>query len=70
MSCLGNTFDASTYGMLIEVPQYIPGGTKITIQIHGCDDCVEATVRYCRKHGAWYRIGLQLPTLLALNLSE
>ena len=63
-SCVGNCFDASTYGINAEASQFISAGTKTIIQIDGFDECLEATVRHCRKHGAWFRIGLQLKILL------
>ena len=59
-SCVGNCFDASTYGLNAEASQFISAGTRTIIQIDGLDEWLEATVRHCRKHGAWFRIGLQL----------
>ena len=58
-SCVGNAFDVSDKGFLIEAPQCIVAGTATSVQIDRSGQRMEATVRYCRKHGAWYRIGLQ-----------
>jgi len=58
-SCVGNAFDVSDTGLLIEAPQCILVGTRTSVQINGSGQRMEATVRHCRKHGAWYRIGLQ-----------
>jgi PilZ domain-containing protein len=59
-SCVGNSFDISAHGLLVEAPLLILDGTKVAIQINGGDERHDAVVRHCRKHGAWYRIGLQL----------
>jgi hypothetical protein len=58
-SCVGNAFDISDSGFLIEAPECILVGTAASVQINRSSQRMEATVRYCRKHGAWYRIGLQ-----------
>jgi len=63
-SCVGSCFDASTYGLLMVVPVSIPRGSQVTVQIQEHDVSVAAIVRHCRKHGAWYRIGLELTTML------
>jgi hypothetical protein len=59
-SCVGNSFDISTQGLLVETPLLILDGTKVAVQINGSDERLDAIVRHCRKHGAWYRTGLQL----------
>lgn len=58
-SCVGNAFDISDSGFLIEAPECILVGTAASVQINRSSQRMEATVRYCRKHGAWYRIGLE-----------
>jgi hypothetical protein len=58
-SCVGNAFDVSDAGLLIEAPQWFLVGTRTSVQINGSGQRIEATVCHCRKHGAWYRIGLQ-----------
>jgi hypothetical protein len=58
-SCVGNAFDISDTGLLVEVPECILAGTRTFVQINGPGPRMEAVVRHCRKHGAWYRIGLQ-----------
>jgi hypothetical protein len=58
-SCVGNAFDVSATGLLVEVPECILVGTRTSVQINGSGQRMEATVRHCRKHGTWYRIGLQ-----------
>jgi hypothetical protein len=63
-SCIGNSFNSSTYGLMTEASQSIPVGTRTAVQLDGTDERVEAIVRHCRKHGAWYRIGLQLTAVL------
>lgn len=63
-SCVGNSCNSSTYGLMTEASECIPVGTRTAIQVNGSDERVEATVRHCRKHGAWYRIGLQLTGVL------
>jgi hypothetical protein len=64
VSCVGNSCNHSTYGLLTEASECIPVGTRTAIQVEGSDESVEATVRHCRKHGAWYRIGLHLSAVL------
>lgn len=68
-SCTGNSCNSSTYGLLTEASESIPVGTRTVIQLDGSDERVEATVRHCRKHGAWYRIGLQLSAVLPQAVS-
>src|SRR5580658_7350962 len=63
-TCVGNCFDVSTYGLLVVVPISILRGSKAIVEIPGCNQSAEATVRHCRKQGAWYRIGLNFTTLL------
>jgi hypothetical protein len=63
-SCAGNSFNSSTYGLLTEASQSIPVGTRTAVRLNGSDESVEAIVRHCRKHGAWYRIGLELAAVL------
>jgi hypothetical protein len=63
-SCIGNSFNSSTYGLLTEASQSIPVGTRAAVQMDGAEETVEAIVRHCRKHGAWYRIGLELAAVL------
>ncbi len=63
-SCVGNSINSSTYGLMTEASQSIPVGTRAAVQLDGSDETVEAIVRHCRKHGAWYRIGLQLAAVL------
>ena len=63
-SCIGNSFDSSTYGLMTEASQSIPVGTRTAIKMDGAEGTVEAIVRHCRKHGAWYRIGLELAAAL------
>jgi hypothetical protein len=57
--CVGNAFDISDFGLLIESPAEIDPGTKVTVKIHGSGLRIETTVRHCRRHGTWYRIGLK-----------
>lgn len=64
VSCPGNCFGASSYGISVETPQFIAAGTRVTIQLDGLEEGVEATICHCRQHGAWYRIGLQLTVVL------
>lgn len=59
VSCVGNCFEASEYGLSVEVPEHIPVGSKITVQIGKSDKGLDATVCYSRKHGYWHKIGLQ-----------
>lgn len=63
-SCVGNSFNSSTYGLLTEASKSIPVGTRTAIRLDGTEETVEAIVRHCRKHGAWYRIGLELAAVL------
>jgi hypothetical protein len=63
-SCVGNSFNSSTYGLMTEAAQSIPVGTRTAVRLNGSDESVEAIVRHCRKHGAWYRIGLDLAAVL------
>jgi len=58
-SCEGNSFDRSDSGILAEIPQPILAGTTVTVKISGSGEPFRAKVRHCRKHGAWYRIGLE-----------
>jgi hypothetical protein len=68
VSCTGNCIDVSMYGLLVEVPDSIPIGTTVMVQLHGSDDCLEASVRQQRKYSSWHRIGLKFTTALR-NLS-
>ena len=63
ISCVGNAFDISDTGFLIEAPECILAGTATFVQINRSGQRMEATVRYCRKHGAWYRIGLEFKAM-------
>lgn len=69
-SCSGDCFEASVYGLSAEVPRFLPVGTKTTIQLDRFDECLEATVRHCRRQGKWYRIGLQLSQVLPAALQS
>jgi hypothetical protein len=76
-SCVGNSFDRSAYGLLAEIPQPILTGKKVTVDFTDSEKSMTATVRHCRKHGAWYRIGLQVvaakppaPAPVALETTE
>lgn len=64
VSCIGNCFEASTYGLSAEASQFIPVGTRTTVHLDRFDEGLEAKVCHCRKHGAWYRVGLQLKLVL------
>jgi hypothetical protein len=68
VSCTGNCIDVSVYGLLVEVPDSIPIGTTVMIQLHGSDAPLEATVRQQRKYCGWHRIGVKFTTALR-NLS-
>jgi len=63
-SCIAHPFNASTYGLMTETTEFIPVGTKATVQLQGSDESVDANVRHCKKMGAWYRVGLQLMAVL------
>ena len=70
VSCAGECFEASTYGLSAEVSQFIPVGTKTTIHLDQFDESIEATVCHCRKQVHWYRIGLKLTQELPLVLQS
>ncbi len=68
--CVGNAFDISAFGLLIESPAEIDPGSKVTVKIHGSGVRIEAIVRHCRRHGTWYRIGLRSSSRLRANISD
>jgi hypothetical protein len=69
-SCMGNAYDISDTGLLVEAPQCILVGTRTSVRIDGSGQSMEAIVRHCRKHGAWYRIGLEFGRLNAAQAAR
>jgi hypothetical protein len=64
ISCVGNCYEVSTFGLSVEASKSIPVGTRVMFYLAEVEEGAEATVCHCRKHGTWYRIGLRFTVAL------